>query len=122
MAKDVFADRMDQSVVVLENQFKEVRIEFYDNYLIICIVKPGVGLFGKTKYYNPNKWTYSQLTSFMYKYEKKLLLDKIHVRIDFGIKLMDWDQVIQYSFDIPTGQTRQSLENFFDKVEKKVNG
>ena len=119
MAKDVFEDRLEQPIVVLEDVYKEVRLEFYQSCMLIMIVKEG--LFGKKKFYNGRRFAYNELDSFLFKIEKKFLGYVIHVRIDFGFELLDWDQVIQYKFSIPSGQ-EEAYQAFFESVEEVVNG
>ena len=119
MGKDVFEDRMEKPIIVLEDVYKEVCLEFYTTHMMIMIVKEG--FFGKKKYYNPRQFTYNQLDSFMFKIEKKFLGPVVHVRIDFGLELLDWDQVIQYKFSIPS-EKQGEYQVFFESVEKVVNG
>ena len=119
MAKDVFEDRYEKPIITLEDTIKEVSLDFYKSGMSICIVKEG--LFGKKKYYNGREFYYNELDSFMYKIEKKFLGPVIHVRIDFGLELLDWDQVVQFKFSIPYDKVDEYKE-FFDGVEKAVNG
>ena len=119
MAKDVFEDALEKPIVVLEDVYKEVRLEFYQSYMLIMIVKEG--FFGKRKFYNARQFAYNQLDSFMFKIEKKILGPVIHVRIDFGLELLDWNQVIQYKFSVPSDK-QDEYQAFFESVEKVVNG
>lgn len=119
MAKDVFEDRMEQPIVVLEDVYKEVRLEFYKTQMIIMIVKQG--MFGKKKFYNGRIFGYHELDSFMFKIEKKFLGHVIHVRIDFGLELLDWNQISQFKFDVPYDKVEE-YQQFFESVETAVNG
>ena len=119
MAKDVFENRMEKPIVVLEDVYKEICLEFYKSHMCILIVKEG--FFGKKKYYNQRQFGYHELDSFMFKIEKKFLGPVIHVRIDFGLELLDWNQVIQYKFSIPSDKQAE-YQAFFESVETAVNG